>query len=80
METLYPHLKTICFAFGSILRSAARWKNLARSSLSFIQALNLFIQQTIDTDGLPIPINKGNGALVKAKAIERLLSELKAGR
>ena len=52
----------------------------ARNGLSFTQALNIFIQQSINAGGFPFPVSEDNAAYVRAKAMERLLRELEAGR
>lgn len=52
----------------------------ARSGLTFTQAINIFIQQSINAGGFPFPVSESNGEFLKAKAMERLLSELEIGR
>lgn len=51
----------------------------AKNGLSFTQALNIFIQQSINAGGFPFPVSEENAEYVKAKAMERLMKELEAG-
>ena len=43
------------------------------------QALNIFIQQSINAGGFPFQVNEENAELIKARAMERLMKELEAG-
>lgn len=52
----------------------------ARNGLSFTQALNIFIQQSLNVGGFPFQLNDENAEFVKAKAMERLMKELEAGK
>lgn len=52
----------------------------ARNGLSFTQALNIFIQQSLNVGGFPFQLSEENAEYVKAKAMERLMKELEAGR
>ena len=52
----------------------------AKNGLSFTQALNIFIQQSINAGGFPFPISEENAEYVKAKAMERLMKELEVGK
>lgn len=52
----------------------------ARNGLSFTQALNIFIQQSLNVGGFPFQLSDENAEFVKAKAMERLMKELEAGR
>ena len=52
----------------------------AKNGLSFTQALNIFIQQSINAGGFPFPVSEENAEYVKAKAMERLMKELEAGK
>ncbi len=51
----------------------------AKNGLSFTQALNIFIQQSINAGGFPFAVNEENAEFVKAKALEKLMKELDAG-
>lgn len=52
----------------------------AKNGLSFTQALNIFIQQSINAGGFPFPVSEENAEYVKAKAMERLMKELEVGK
>ena len=48
----------------------------AKNGLTLTQALNIFIQQSINVGGFPF---QENAELIKARAMERLMKELEAG-
>lgn len=52
----------------------------AKNGLTFTQAINIFIQQSINAGGFPFPVSESNGEMMKAKAMERLLAELTNGK
>ena len=52
----------------------------ARNGLTFTQALNSFIQQSLNAGGCPFQVSAENAEFVKAKAMERLMKELDAGK
>jgi len=51
----------------------------ARQGLTFTDAVNIFIQQSLNADGLPFLASPENGEYMKAKAMRRLLSEIQKG-
>lgn len=51
----------------------------AKSGLSFTQAINVFIQQSLDAGGFPFAVNTENAELLKAESMKRLMKELEAG-
>ena len=51
----------------------------AAYGLTLTDAVNIFIQQSINTKGLPFLLSPENGAYLKAKATARLMAELQAG-
>ena len=51
----------------------------ARQGLTFTDAVNIFIQQSLNADGLPFLASPENGEYMKAKAMRRLVSELQKG-
>ena len=51
----------------------------AKSGLSFTQAINVFIQQSLDAGGFPFAVTAENAELVKAESMKRLMKELEAG-
>lgn len=52
----------------------------AKNGLTFTQALNIFIQQSLNAGGFPFQVSEENAELVRAKAMERLMKELDAGK
>ena len=52
----------------------------ARNGLTFTQALNIFIQQSLNAGGFPFQVSEENAEFVKATAMERLMKELDAGK
>ena len=51
----------------------------AKNGLTLTQALNIFIQQSINAGGFPFQVNEENVELIKARAMERLMKELETG-
>ena len=52
----------------------------ARNGLTFTQALNIFIQQSLNAGGFPFQVSEENAEFVKAQAMERLMKELDTGK
>ncbi len=52
----------------------------AKNGVSFTQAINIFIQQSINAGGFPFQVNEENAEFVKARAMERLMKELDSGK
>ena len=51
----------------------------ARQGLTFTDAVNIFIQQSLNADGLPFLASPENGEYMKTKAMRRLMSEIQKG-
>ena len=51
----------------------------ARQGLSFTDAINIFIQQSINDNGMPFLASPENTEFMRAKAMRRLLSEVQKG-
>ena len=51
----------------------------ARQGLTFTDAVNVFIQQSINAGGLPFLASPENEEYMKAKALRRLMSEIQKG-
>ena len=51
----------------------------AKNGLTLTQALNIFIQQSINAGGFPFQVNEENAELSKARARERLMKEVGDG-
>ena len=51
-----------------------------KNGLSLTQAINIFIQQSLNSGGLPFQVTEYNAEMIKAKSMERLMKELEAGK
>ncbi len=51
----------------------------ARQGLTFTDAVNIFIQQSLNADGLPFLASPENEEYMKAKAMRRLMNEIQRG-
>ncbi|MBR1763525.1 MAG: type II toxin-antitoxin system RelB/DinJ family antitoxin [Eubacterium sp.] len=51
-----------------------------KNGLSLTQAINIFIQQSINSGGLPFQVTDDNAEIIKAKSMERLMKELETGK
>ena len=51
----------------------------ARQGLTFTDAVNIFIQQSLNMGGLPFLASPENEAYMKSKAMRRLLDEVQKG-
>lgn len=51
----------------------------AKNGLTLTDAINVFFQQSLNAGGFPFAVTEDNAELVKAKALTRLLRELKQG-
>jgi len=51
----------------------------ARQGLSFTDAVNIFIQQSLNMEGLPFLASPENEEYLKAKAMRRLMDEVQKG-
>ncbi len=52
----------------------------AKNGLTLTQAINIFIQQSINAGGLPFNVNEDNAEFIKAESMKRLMQELEAGK
>ena len=51
----------------------------ASQGLSFTDAINIFIQQSLNDNGLPFLVSPENAEFMKTKAMRRLLEEVQKG-
>ena len=51
----------------------------AQYGLTLTDAINIFIQQSLNAEGLPFLLSPENEAFMKAKAANRLMAELQRG-
>lgn len=52
----------------------------AKSGISFTQAINIFIQQSLNAGGFPFQVTADNAEYMRAEAMKRLMQELDAGK
>ncbi len=81
MESIVSAAKTDSYHFriNPQVRKAVE-EVYAKSGISFTQAINIFIQQSLNAGGFPFPVTKDNAEIIRAEAMKRLVSELDAGR
>lgn len=51
----------------------------ARQGLTFTDAVNIFIQQSLNMEGLPFLVSPENEAYMNAKAMRRLMTAVQTG-
>jgi len=51
----------------------------AKNGLTLTDAVNVFFQQSLNAGGLPFQVTEDNAALIRAKALNRLMKELDEG-
>ena len=51
----------------------------AKQGLTFTDAVNIFIQQSLNMEGLPFLVSPENEAYMKDKAMRRLMAEVQQG-
>ena len=52
----------------------------AKNGLTLTQAINIFIQQSINAGGLPFNVNEDNAEFIKAQSMKKLMQELEYGK
>ena len=50
------------------------------NGLTLTDAVNVFFQQSLNAGGFPFEVNENNAEIIKAKAMARLMKELKAAQ
>lgn len=51
----------------------------AKNGLTLTDAINVFLQQSLNSEGLPFLVSPENAAYIKAKAAQLLMAELEKG-
>lgn len=51
-----------------------------KNGLTLTDAVNVFFQQSLNAGGFPFAVTEGNAAMIKAKALPRLMNDLEAGK
>lgn len=80
MDTIISAPKTDTFRFRINPEIRKQVEEVyAQNGLTLTQAINVFIQQSINVGGLPFAIPAESAEVRKAKALNRLMSELEKG-
>lgn len=80
MDTIISAPKTDTFRFRINPEIRKQVEEIyAQNGLTLTQAINVFIQQSLNVGGLPFTIPAESAEVRKAKALNRLMSELEKG-
>lgn len=81
MENIVSSAKTDMFRIqiNPVLRKQLE-DVYGKNGLTLTDAVNVFFQQSLNAGGFPFEVNENNAEIIKAKAIARLMKELKAAQ
>ena len=81
MENIVSSAKTDMFRIriNPVLRKQLE-DVYGKNGLTLTDAVNVFFQQSLNAGGFPFEVNKNNAEIIKAKAMARLMKELKAAQ
>ena len=81
METIVSSAKTDMFRIriNPVLRKQLE-DVYGKNGLTLTDAVNVFFQQSLNAGGFPFEVNENNAEIIKAKAMARLMKELKAAQ
>ena len=81
MENIVSSAKTDMFRIriNPVLRKQLEDVN-GKNGLTLTDAVNVFFQQSLNAGGFPFEVNENNAEIIKAKAMARLMKELKAAQ
>ena len=77
--TIAPKTSTFQFRINPAVRKRAE-AVYAGCGLTLTDAINIFIQQSLNAGGFPFPVTADNAEYVRAEAMKRLMAELDAGK
>ena len=77
--TTMPKTATFQFRINPKVREQAE-AVYAGCGLTLTDAINIFIQQSLNAGGFPFPVTADNAEYVRAEAMKRLMAELDAGK
>ncbi len=77
--TSLPKTDTFRFRINPEIRQKIE-KIYSENGLTLTQAINIFIQQSINAGGLPFQATSDNAEFLRAKSMERLMKELDDGK
>ena len=81
MENIVSSAKTDMFRIriNPVLRKQLE-DVYGKNGLTLPDAVNVFFQQSLNAGGFPFEVNENNAEIIKAKAMARLMKELKAAQ
>ena len=81
MENIFSSAKTDLFRIriNPVLRKQLE-DVYGKNGLTLTDAVNVFFQQSLNAGGFPFEVNENNAEIIKAKAMARLMKELKAAQ
>ena len=81
MENIVSSAKTDMFRIriNPVLRKQLE-DVYGKNGLTLTDAVNVFFQQSLHAGGFPFEVNENNAEIIKAKAMARLMKELKAAQ
>lgn len=81
MENIVSSAKTDMFRIriNPVLRKQLE-DVYGKNGLTLTDAVNVFFQQSLNAGGFPFEVNENNAEIIKAKAMVRLMKELKAAQ
>ena len=81
MENIVSSAKTDMFRIriNPVLRKKLE-DVYGKNGLTLTDAVNVFFQQSLNAGGFPFEVNENNAEIIKAKAMARLMKELKAAQ
>ena len=81
MENIVSSAKTDMFRIriNPVLRKQLE-DVYGKNGLTLTDAVNVFFQQSLNAGGFPFEVNENNAEIINAKAMARLMKELKAAQ
>lgn len=81
MENIVSSAKTDMFRIriNPVLRKQLE-DVYGKNGLTLTDAVNVFFQQSLNAGGFPFEVNENNAEIIKAKAMARLMKELKVAQ
>ena len=81
MENIVSSAKTDMFRIriNPVLRKQLE-DVYGKNGLTLTDAVNVLFQQSLNAGGFPFEVNENNAEIIKAKAMARLMKELKAAQ
>ncbi len=77
--TSMPKTDTFRFRINPEIREEIE-RIYSENGLTLTQAINIFIQQSINAGGLPFPVTSENAEFMRANSMKKLMQELDEGK